>query len=74
MNKDLAFERFIDAIDARGSYAYKAGVLESWVKGLVDTYPEVHGQMVVLTQTLEKWSAEEEQDERARKAEVDGFC
>lgn len=66
MSKDLAFERFIDAIDARGSYAYKAGVLEAWVKGLVDTYPEVYGQMVVLTQALEGYTAKEEQDERER--------
>ena len=75
MSKVTAFERFIDAVDRRGSqmsregYDYKAGFLQSFLEGLSQNNIDIAMQLIAAADVLNKWSDEDEA--RNRVSEVD---
>ncbi len=76
MTEVTAFERFLDAVDRRGSqlhsenYNYKAGFLQTFLEGLSQTNPQIASQLVAAAQMLEKWADEEEERNRVREVDI----
>ncbi len=82
MTEVTVFERFMDALDRRndqltqfeGCRSYREGFLHSLLEQIAKESPEARAKLMMATKMLEEWGHEFEQEERARKAEVDGFC
>lgn len=64
MTDNVTFERFLEALDTRAAHyhtvsSYKADLLASWLRELSGLVPEVHQQMVIMTELLEQWNTED---------------